>query len=129
MARGFLSFQKLGANLSTNEPVSIQGEHLIISPNNDEKMDGVEIASLGLLRDASVVRYCVTNEDGEVLWTDETRNVPKTTFYASEGTMVPATHFLEYAQSPGLAWTTRGNALPDGQYYYTIQAEPVTTRI
>lgn len=121
----FLSV-KLGANLSTNEPVSIQGEHLIISPNNDEKMDGVEIASLGLLRDASVVRYCVTNKDGEVLWTDETRNVPKTTFYASEGTMVPATHFLEYAAEPWFGVDDEGNALPDGQYYYTIQAEPVT---
>ena len=73
-----------------------------------------------------MVRYCVTNEDGEVLWTDETRNVPKTTFYASEGTMVPATHFLEYAAEPWFGVDDEGNALPDGQYYYTIQAEPVT---
>lgn len=117
---------KLGANLSTNELVPIQAEHLIISPNGDERMDGVEISSLGLLRDASVVRYSVTDSDGKALWTDETKNVPKTTYYASEGTMVPATHFLDCAVTPWLGVDAEGNKLPDGQYYYTIQAEPVT---
>ncbi len=117
---------KLGANLSTQEPVSIKGEHLIISPNGDERMDGVEITSLGLLRDASLVRYTVTDENGKVVWTDETRNVPKTTYYASEGAMVPSTHFLDYAVEPWFGVDDAGNALPDGQYYYTIQAEPVT---
>lgn len=46
---------KLGANLSTNEAVTIKGEHITISPNGDTMMDGVEIQYA--LAEADVTDY------------------------------------------------------------------------
>ncbi len=121
------SFQsiKLGANLNTTESVPIRGEHITISPNGDEHMDGVELVGLGLLRSSSAVHYTVTDEAGNVCWTAETKNVPKTYFHASAGEFVPATLTVEYAAAPWLGVDNAGQALPDGQYYYNISADPV----
>lgn len=116
---------KLGANLSTNENVPIVGEHMTISPNGDAYLDGVEYTSVGLLRAASLIHYEVTDENGNVVWTHDTANVPRTHYYASYGAQIPATATYEYAPDPWYGTDNEGNVLPDGQYYYTITAYPV----
>ena len=121
---------RLGANLAVTadeaENTSLKAEHITISPNGDEYMDGVELANVSQMRNASALHFTVTNADGQEVWSDAVTNVPKTIYVSSQGGPIPATMYQDMAPDAWYGTDNEGNALPDGQYYYTITADPVT---
>ncbi|MDR4017617.1 MAG: Fn3-like domain-containing protein [Oscillospiraceae bacterium] len=121
---------RLGANLFVTmdgaENTSLKAEHITISPNGDTYMDGVEFVSVSQMRSASALHFTVTNADGQEVWSDAVTNVPKTIYASSQGGPIPATMYQDMAPDAWYGTDNQGNALPDGQYYYTITADPVT---
>lgn len=121
---------RLGANLSVTmdgaEKTSLKAEHITISPNGDTYMDGVEFVSVSQMRSASALHFTVTNADGQEVWSDAVTNVPKTIYASSQGGPIPATMYQDMAPDAWYGTDNQGSALPDGQYYYTITADPVT---
>ena len=121
---------RLGANLSVTmdgaEKTSLKAEHITISPNGDTYMDGVELVNVSQMRNASALHFTVTNADGQEVWSDAVTNVPKTIYVSSQGGPIPATMYQDMAPDAWYGTDNNGNALPDGQYYYTITADPVT---
>ena len=121
---------RLGANLSVTvdeaENISLKAEHITISPNGDTYMDGVEFVSVSQMRNASALHFTVTNADGQEVWSDAVTNVPKTIYVSSQGGPIPATMYQDMAPDAWYGTDNQGSALPDGQYYYTITADPVT---
>ena len=121
---------RLGANLSVTmdgaERTSLKAEHITISPNGDTYMDGVELVNVSQMRNASALHFTVTNADGQEVWSDAVTNVPKTIYVSSQGGPIPATMYQDMAPDAWYGTDNNGNALPDGQYYYTITADPVT---
>ena len=121
---------RLGANLSVTmdgaEKTSLKAEHITISPNGDTYMDGVELVNVSQMRSASALHFTVTNADGQEVWSDAVTNVPKTIYVSSQGGPIPATMYQDMAPDAWYGTDNQGSALPDGQYYYTITADPVT---
>ena len=121
---------RLGANLFVTmdgaENTSLKAEHITVSPNGDTYMDGVEFVSVSQMRNASALHFTVTNADGQEVWSDAVTNVPKTIYVSSQGGPIPATMYQDMAPDAWYGTDNQGNALPDGQYYYTITADPVT---
>lgn len=121
---------RLGANLSVTmdgaEKTSLKAEHITISPNGDTYMDGVEFVNVSQMRNASALHFTVTNADGQEVWSDAVTNVPKTIYASSQGGPIPATMYQDMAPDAWYGTDNQGSALPDGQYYYTITADPVT---
>ena len=121
---------RLGANLAVTvdgaENTSLKAEHITISPNGDTYMDGVEFVNVSQMRSASALHFTVTNADGQEVWSDAVTNVPKTIYVSSQGAPIPATMYQDMAPDAWYGTDSNGNALPDGQYYYTITADPVT---
>lgn len=121
---------RLGANLSVTmdgaENTSLKAEHITISPNGDTYMNGVEFVNVSQMRSASALHFTVTNADGQEVWSDAVTNVPKTIYVSSQGGPIPATMYQDMAPDAWYGTDNEGNALPDGQYYYTITADPVT---
>lgn len=121
---------RLGANLSvTNDEApltSLKAEHMTISPNEDVYMDGVELANVSQLRSASAVHFAATDAEGNILWTDTSYGVPKTSYNASAGMAVCGTMYDEFAPEAWYGTDNEGKALPDGQYYYTVTVDPIT---
>ncbi len=121
---------RLGANLFVTmdgaENTSLKAEHITISPNGDTYMDGVEFVNVSQMRNASALHFTVTNADGQEVWSDAVTNVPKTIYASSQGGPIPATMYQDMAPDAWYGTDNEGNALPDGQYYYTITADPVT---
>lgn len=121
---------RLGANLSVTmdgaENTSLKAEHITISPNGDTYMDGVELVNVSQMRSASALHFTVTNADGQEVWSDAVTNVPKTIYASSQGGPIPATMYQDMAPDAWYGTDNEGSALPDGQYYYTITADPVT---
>jgi len=121
---------RLGANLSVTmdgaEKTSLKAEHITISPNGDTYMDGVELVNVSQMRNASALHFTVTNADGQEVWSDAVTNVPKTIYVSSQGGPIPATMYQDMAPDAWYGTDNQGSALPDGQYYYTITADPVT---
>lgn len=121
---------RLGANLFVTmdgaENTSLKAEHITISPNGDTYMDGVEFVSVSQMRSASALHFTVTNADGQEVWSDAVTNVPKTIYASSQGGPIPATMYQDMAPDAWYGTDNQGSALPDGQYYYTITADPVT---
>ena len=121
---------RLGANLSVTmdgaEKTSLKAEHITVSPNGDTYMDGVELVSVSQMRNASALHFTVTNADGQEVWSDAVTNVPKTIYVSSQGGPIPATMYQDMAPDAWYGTDNNGSALPDGQYYYTITADPVT---
>ena len=121
---------RLGANLFVTmdgaEKTSLKAEHITISPNGDTYMDGVEFVNVSQMRSASALHFTVTNADGQEVWSDAVTNVPKTIYASSQGGPIPATMYQDMAPDAWYGTDNQGNALPDGQYYYTITADPVT---
>lgn len=121
---------RLGANLSVTmdgaEKASLKAEHITISPNGDTYMDGVELVNVSQMRSASALHFTVTNADGQEVWSDAVTNVPKTIYVSSQGGPIPATMYQDMAPDAWYDTDNEGSALPDGQYYYTITADPVT---
>ena len=121
---------RLGANLSVTmdgaEKTSLKAEHITVSPNGDTYMDGVELVSVSQMRNASALHFTVTNADGQEVWSDAVTNVPKTIYVSSQGGPIPATMYQDMAPDAWYGTDSNGSALPDGQYYYTITADPVT---
>lgn len=121
---------RLGANLFVTmdeaEKTSLKAEHITISPNGDTYMDGVEFVNVSQMRSASALHFTVTNADGQEVWSDAVTNVPKTIYASSQGGPIPATMYQDMAPDAWYGTDSNGNALPDGQYYYTITADPVT---
>ena len=121
---------RLGANLSVTmdgaENTSLKAEHITISPNGDTYMDGVEFVNVSQMRSASALHFTVTNADGQEVWSDAVTNVPKTIYVSSQGGPIPATMYQDMAPDAWYGTDSNGSALPDGQYYYTITADPVT---
>ena len=121
---------RLGANLSVTmdgaEKTSLKAEHITVSPNGDTYMDGVELVSVSQMRSASALHFTVTNADGQEVWSDAVTNVPKTIYVSSQGGPIPATMYQDMAPDAWYGTDNQGSALPDGQYYYTITADPVT---
>ena len=121
---------RLGANLSVTmdgaEKTSLKAEHITISPNGDTYMDGVELVNVSQMRSASALHFTVTNADGQEVWSDAVTNVPKTIYVSSQGGPIPATMYQDMAPDAWYGTANEGSALPDGQYYYTITADPVT---
>lgn len=121
---------RLGANLSVTmdgaEKASLKAEHITISPNGDTYMDGVELVNVSQMRSASALHFTVTNADGQEVWSDAVTNVPKTIYVSSQGGPIPATMYQDMAPDAWYGTDNQGSALPDGQYYYTITADPVT---
>lgn len=121
---------RLGANLFVTmdgaEKTSLKAEHITISPNGDTYMDGVELVNVSQMRNASALHFTVTNADGQEVWSDAVTNVPKTIYASSQGGPIPATMYQDMAPDAWYGTDSNGNALPDGQYYYTITADPVT---
>ena len=121
---------RLGANLFVTmdgaENTSLKAEHITISPNGDTYMDGVEFVSVSQMRSASALHFTVTNADGQEVWSDAVTNVPKTIYASSQGGPIPATMYQDMAPDAWYGTDNQGSALPDGQYYDTITADPVT---
>lgn len=121
---------RLGANLFVTmdgaEKTSLKAEHITISPNGDTYMDGVEFVSVSQMRSASALHFTVTNADGQEVWSDAVTNVPKTIYASSQGGPIPATMYQDMAPDAWYGTDNNGRALPDGQYYDTITADPVT---
>ena len=121
---------RLGANLSVTmdgaEKTSLKAEHITVSPNGDTYMDGVELVNVSQMRNASALHFTVTNADGQEVWSDAVTNVPKTIYVSSQGGPIPATMYQDMAPDAWYGTDNQGSALPDGQYYYTITADPVT---
>lgn len=121
---------RLGANLFVTmdgaENTSLKAEHITVSPNGDTYMDGVEFVSVSQMRNASALHFTVTNADGQEVWSDAVTNVPKTIYASSQGGPIPATMYQDMAPDAWYGTDNQGNALPDGQYYNTITADPVT---
>lgn len=121
---------RLGANLFVTmdgaENTSLKAEHITVSPNGDTYMDGVEFVNVSQMRSASALHFTVTNADGQEVWSDAVTNVPKTIYVSSQGGPIPATMYQDMAPDAWYGTDNQGNALPDGQYYYTITADPVT---
>ena len=121
---------RLGANLSVTmdgaEKTSLKAEHITISPNGDTYMDGVELVNVSQMRSASALHFTITNADGQEVWSDAVTNVPKTIYVSSQGGPIPATMYQDMAPDAWYGTDNQGSALPDGQYYYTITADPVT---
>ena len=121
---------RLGANLSVTmdgtENTSLKAEHITVSPNGDTYMDGVELVNVSQMRNASALHFTVTNADGQEVWSDAVTNVPKTIYVSSQGGPIPATMYQDMAPDAWYGTDNQGSALPDGQYYYTITADPVT---
>lgn len=121
---------RLGANLAVTadeaESTSLKAEHITISPNGDTYMDGVELANVSQMRNASALHFTVTNADGQEVWNDTVTSVPKTIYVSSQGGPIPATMYQDMAPDAWYGTDSNGSALPDGQYYYTITADPVT---
>ena len=121
---------RLGANLSVTmdgaEKTSLKAEHITISPNGDTYMDGVELVNVSQMRSASALHFTVTNADGQEVRSDVVTNVPKTIYVSSQGGPIPATMYQDMAPDAWYGTDSNGSALPDGQYYYTITADPVT---
>lgn len=121
---------RLGANLFVTmdgaENTSLKAEHITVSPNGDTYMDGVEVVNVSQMRSASALHFTVTNADGQEVWSDAVTNVPKTIYVSSQGGPIPATMYQDMAPEAWYGTDNEGNALPDGQYYYTITADPVT---
>ena len=121
---------RLGANLSVTmdgaEKTSLKAEHITVSPNGDTYMDGVEFVSVSQMRNACALHFTVTNADGQEVWSDAVTNVPKTIYVSSQGGPIPATMYQDMAPDAWYGTDNQGSALPDGQYYYTITADPVT---
>lgn len=121
---------RLGANLFVTmdgaEKTSLKAEHITISPNGDTYMDGVELVNVSQMRNASALHFTVTNADGQEVWSDAVTNVPKTIYASSQGGPIPATMYQDMAPDAWYGTDNEGSALPDGQYYYTITADPVT---
>ena len=121
---------RLGANLFVTmdgaENTSLKAEHITISPNGDTYMDGVEFVNVSQMRNASALHFTVTNADGQEVWSDAVTNVPKTIYASSQGGPIPATMYQDMAPDAWYGTDNEGSALPDGQYYYTITADPVT---
>lgn len=121
---------RLGANLFVTmdgaEKTSLKAEHITISPNGDTYMDGVEFVNVSQMRSASALHFTVTNADGQEVWSDAVTNVPKTIYVSSQGGPIPATMYQDMAPDAWYGTDSNGSALPDGQYYYTITADPVT---
>lgn len=121
---------RLGANLFVTmdgaENTSLKAEHITVSPNGDTYMDGVEVVNVSQMRSASALHFTVTNADGQEVWSDAVTNVPKTIYVSSQGGPIPATMYQDMAPDAWYGTDNQGNALPDGQYYYTITADPVT---
>lgn len=121
---------RLGANLFVTmdeaEKTSLKAEHITISPNGDTYMDGVEFVNVSQMRNASALHFTVTNADGQEVWSDAVTNVPKTIYASSQGGPIPATMYQDMAPDAWYGTDNQGSALPDGQYYYTITADPVT---
>lgn len=121
---------RLGANLSVTmdgaEKTSLKAEHITISPNGDTYMGGVELVNVSQMRSASALHFTVTNADGQEVWSDAVTNVPKTIYVSSQGGPIPATMYQDMAPDAWYGTDNEGSALPDGQYYYTITADPVT---
>lgn len=121
---------RLGANLFVTmdgaEKTSLKAEHITISPNGDTYMDGVEFVSVSQMRSASALHFTVTNADGQEVWSDAVTNVPKTIYASSQGGPIPATMYQDMAPDAWYGTDNQGSALPDGQYYDTITADPVT---
>lgn len=121
---------RLGANLSVTmdgaEKTSLKAEHITVSPNGDTYMDGVELVNVSQMRNASALHFTVTNADGQEVWSNAVTNVPKTIYVSSQGGPIPATMYQDMAPDAWYGTDNQGSALPDGQYYYTITADPVT---
>ena len=121
---------RLGANLFVTmdgaENTSLKAEHITVSPNGDTYMDGVEVVNVSQMRSASALHFTVTNADGQEVWSDAVTNVPKTIYVSSQGGPIPATMYQDMAPDAWYGTDNQGSALPDGQYYYTITADPVT---
>ncbi|MBD8988492.1 MAG: hypothetical protein EGR01_05705 [Clostridiales bacterium] len=121
---------RLGANLFVTmdgaENTSLKAEHITVSPNGDTYMDGVEVVNVSQMRSASALHFTVTNADGQEVWSDAVTNVPKTIYASSQGGPIPATMYQDMAPDAWYGTDNEGSALPDGQYYYTITADPVT---
>lgn len=121
---------RLGANLSvtTDEAplTSLKAEHMTISPNGDTYMDGVELTNVSQLRSASALHFAATDAEGNILWTDTSYGVPKTSYNASAGMAVCGTMYNEFAPEAWYGTDNEGKALPDGQYYYTVTVDPMT---
>lgn len=121
---------RLGANLFVTmdgaENTSLKAEHITISPNGDTYMDGVEFVSVSQMRSASALHFTVTNADGQEVCSDAVTNVPKTIYASSQGGPIPATMYQDMAPDAWYGTDNQGSALPDGQYYDTITADPVT---
>lgn len=121
---------RLGANLFVTmdgaENTSLKAEHITVSPNGDTYMDGVEFVNVSQMRSASALHFTVTNADGQEVWSDAVTNVPKTIYVSSQGGPIPATMYQDMAPDAWYGTDNQVNALPDGQYYYTITADPVT---
>ena len=121
---------RLGANLAVTVDeaanTSLKAEHITISPNGDTCMDGVELVNVSQMRNASALHFTVTNADGQEVWSDAVTNVPKTIYVSSQGGPIPATMYQDMAPDAWYGTDKQGSALPDGQYYYTITADPVT---
>ena len=121
---------RLGSNLFVTmdgaENTSLKAEHITVSPNGDTYMDGVEFVSVSQMRNASALHFTVTNADGQEVWSDAVTNVPKTIYASSQGGPIPATMYQDMAPDAWYGTDNEGSALPDGQYYYTITADPVT---
>ena len=121
---------RLGANLSvTNDEApfsSLKAEHMTISPNGDVLMDGVELANVSQLRNASAVHFSASDASGKVVWTDASYSVPKTTYVTSYGGPICGTMYEEFMPEAWYGTDDEGNKLPDGQYYYSVTVDPVT---
>ena len=118
----YYSYALLGQNAFVEQQNYIP-ETFAISPNGDEYFDTVEI-QVGLLRNASSVRYSITTEDGELCYEFVSGYNRKAVYSTAYDMIVPASAYAGFAPAPYGGTDSQGRLLPDGtRLTYTVEAE------
>ncbi len=110
---GQVNLTYLGANMFLSEAqTTYNPDRFTISPNDDGYYDSVTAALNGQLRSATTVHYEITTENGDVVYTFDSYDNPKTTNGPS-GYMV-AGAYSDWGMEPYFGTDAEGNPLPDG---------------
>ena len=113
----------LGSNMLDENQDVCPTATLAISPNNDSYMDEIESVFFGQYRNAKKITYQIENEQGKVVFKEETYNISKSMYDSTMDMIFPNNAYPDKCVSPFTGKDKNGNVLPDGEYTYKIKAE------
>ena len=112
----------LGRNLYLENQEKYDENTLSISPNNDGYMDEISKVYFGQFRNAKKITYQVKNEQGNVVFQEETHYIRKTIYDSEIDMVLPFNADPDKCVSPFTGRDENGKVLPDGEYTYKIKA-------